>query len=129
MGMRITNNVKDMPEYDIRYVEVSPAGQANLSTLGLGIFVPFIIAAALKTAQGSSTVAIITTAALGAPIIAMVAGSVTVFALPKFREAQVKSAETGARVIRSAVQDWQRVNNETTCPTLSSPRCTPATRK
>lgn len=35
MGMRITNNIKDMPEYDIRYVEVSPAGQANLSTLGL----------------------------------------------------------------------------------------------
>lgn len=35
MGMRITNNIKDMPEYDIRYVEVSPAGQANLATLGL----------------------------------------------------------------------------------------------
>lgn len=41
----------------------------NLSTLGLGIFVPFIIAAALKTAQGSSTVAIITTAALVAPLL------------------------------------------------------------
>ncbi|WP_454085361.1 GntP family permease [Georgenia sp. Marseille-Q6866] len=41
----------------------------NLSTLGLGIFVPFIIAAALKTAQGSSTVAIITTAALVAPML------------------------------------------------------------
>jgi general secretion pathway protein G len=52
-------------------------------------------------------------------IIAMVAGGVTVFALPRFREAQLKSAETGARVIRSAVQDWQRVNNETTCPTIS----------
>lgn len=35
MGMRITNNIKDMPEYDISYVEVSPAGQANLATLGL----------------------------------------------------------------------------------------------
>jgi general secretion pathway protein G len=52
-------------------------------------------------------------------IIAMVAGGVTVFALPKYREAQEKSAETGARVIRSAVQDWQRVNNETSCPTVS----------
>ncbi len=41
----------------------------NLSTLGLGIFVPFIIATALKTAQGSSTVAIITTAALIAPML------------------------------------------------------------
>lgn len=52
-------------------------------------------------------------------IIAMVAGGVTVFALPKFREAQVKTAETGARVIRSAVQDWQRVNNEYSCPSIS----------
>lgn len=52
-------------------------------------------------------------------IIAMVAGGVTVFALPKYREAQEKSAETGARVIRSAIQDWQRVNNEVSCPTVS----------
>lgn len=51
-------------------------------------------------------------------IIAMVAGGVTVFALPKFKEAQIKTAETGARVIRSAVQDWQRVNNESTCPSV-----------
>lgn len=41
----------------------------NLTTLGLGILVPFIVAAALKTAQGSSTVAIITTAALVAPLL------------------------------------------------------------
>lgn len=52
-------------------------------------------------------------------IISMVAGGVAVFALPKFKEAQIKSAETGARVIRTAVQDWQRVNNESTCPTVS----------
>ena len=35
----------------------------------LGIFLPFIIAAVLKTAQGSSTVAIITTAALVSPLL------------------------------------------------------------
>lgn len=52
-------------------------------------------------------------------IIAMVASGVAVFALPKFREAQKKTAETGARVIRSAIQDWQRVNNESSCPTMS----------
>ena len=52
-------------------------------------------------------------------IIAMVASGVAVFAFPKYKEAQVKTAETGARVIRSAVQDWQRVNNESTCPTMS----------
>mgnify|MGYP003681895036 CR=1 FL=1 len=40
-----------------------------LSPLGLGIFLPFIIALALKTAQGSSTVAIITSASLVAPLM------------------------------------------------------------
>src|SRR5262245_60166698 len=52
-------------------------------------------------------------------IIAMVAGGVAFFALPKFRESQIKTAETGARVIRTAVQSWQASNNETNCPTVS----------
>jgi general secretion pathway protein G len=52
-------------------------------------------------------------------ILAMVAGGVAVFALPKYKEAQIKNAETGARVIRQAVQHWQAANNETTCPTIS----------
>jgi general secretion pathway protein G len=52
-------------------------------------------------------------------ILAMVAGGVAVFALPKFRESQEKQAETGARVIRQAVQQWQMANNETSCPTIS----------
>ncbi|MCA9634128.1 MAG: prepilin-type N-terminal cleavage/methylation domain-containing protein [Myxococcales bacterium] len=52
-------------------------------------------------------------------ILAMVAGGVAVFALPKFREAQIKTAETGARTIRTAVQQWQATNNETSCPTVS----------
>jgi GntP family gluconate:H+ symporter len=42
----------------------------NLSNASIGIFLPFIIAAALKTAQGSSTVAIITTANIMAPMLA-----------------------------------------------------------
>lgn len=41
----------------------------TLSNLNIGILVPFIVAAALKTAQGSSTVALVTTAAIIAPII------------------------------------------------------------
>src|SRR5690625_6062842 len=36
---------------------------------GLGILIPFLIAAFLKSAQGSSTVAIITTAAICAPLL------------------------------------------------------------
>ena len=44
--------------------------QNNLSGLeGIGIWLPFIIASGLKTAQGSSTVAIITTAGLVAPLL------------------------------------------------------------
>ncbi len=43
---------------------------SSLASLGLGIFIPFIIAVALKTAQGSSTVAILTTAALVSPMLA-----------------------------------------------------------
>ncbi|MTI96731.1 MAG: GntP family permease [Firmicutes bacterium] len=42
---------------------------STLSSLSLGIFLPFIIAAALKTAQGSSTVALVTTSAMMAPML------------------------------------------------------------
>ena len=41
----------------------------SLSGANLGIWLPFILAAAIKTAQGSSTVAIITTASLVAPLL------------------------------------------------------------
>ncbi len=41
----------------------------TLAAAGLGIWLPFLIAAAIKTAQGSSTVAIITTAGLLAPLL------------------------------------------------------------
>lgn len=44
--------------------------KGGLTNLSLGIFLPFIIAAALKTAQGSSTVAIITTSTILAPMMA-----------------------------------------------------------
>jgi len=40
-----------------------------LATANLGIFLPFIIAAGIKTAQGSSTVSIITTAGIMAPLL------------------------------------------------------------
>ncbi|MFW5799709.1 MAG: GntP family permease [Spirochaetota bacterium] len=43
--------------------------KGGLGDLNLGIFLPFIISAALKTAQGSSTVAIITTSSIMAPLL------------------------------------------------------------
>jgi general secretion pathway protein G len=52
-------------------------------------------------------------------ILAMIAGGVAAFALPKFREAQKTQAETGARIVRTAIQQWQAANNESTCPTIS----------
>jgi len=41
----------------------------SMANWHLGIFLPFLIAAALKTAQGSSTVAIITTASIVGPLL------------------------------------------------------------
>jgi len=53
-------------------LKATPLGDylgATLSGLGIGIFMPFIVAAALKSAQGSSTVALVTTSALVAPLL------------------------------------------------------------
>jgi general secretion pathway protein G len=53
-------------------------------------------------------------------IIAMVAGAVAVVAVPRLREAQIKTAETAARTVRNAVQQWQVSNNDySSCPTVS----------
>lgn len=41
----------------------------SLAVFNLGIFLPFVIAAALKTAQGSSTVSLITTSAIVYPLL------------------------------------------------------------
>ncbi|MEL6390515.1 MAG: gluconate:H+ symporter [Bacteroidota bacterium] len=41
---------------------------SSMSELHLGIWLPFVIAASIKTAQGSSTVALITTASIIAPL-------------------------------------------------------------
>ena len=54
-------------------LKATPLGDylgTTLSALGVGIFMPFIVSAALKSAQGSSTVALVTTSALVAPLLA-----------------------------------------------------------
>lgn len=53
----------------IREIKVGDYLGQSLQSLNLGIFVPFIIAAALKTAQGSSTVSLVTTSALMLPLL------------------------------------------------------------
>ncbi|TQP10178.1 GntP family permease [Vibrio cholerae] len=53
-------------------LKATPLGDylgTTLSALGVGIFMPFIVAAALKSAQGSSTVALVTISALVAPLL------------------------------------------------------------
>lgn len=53
-------------------IKATPIGTyigQSLQTLNIGIFLPFIIAAALKTAQGSSTVALVTTSAIVFPLL------------------------------------------------------------
>ncbi|TWI53064.1 putative D-glycerate permease [Pseudomonas duriflava] len=53
-------------------LKVTPLGDylgSTLSALGIGLFMPFLVAAALKTAQGSTTVALVTTSALVAPLL------------------------------------------------------------
>jgi len=52
-------------------------------------------------------------------ILAMVGGGVAAFALPKYQDAMKTQAKTGARVVRTAIQQWQAANNETSCPTMS----------
>ncbi|MDL2229744.1 GntP family permease [Treponema sp. OttesenSCG-928-L16] len=55
-----------------RILQYSPMEEfirTNMAGLKIGIFLPFIISAALKTAQGSSMAAIITTASIMAPLL------------------------------------------------------------
>lgn len=55
-------------------IKATGAGEAAgrlLADTGIGLLVPFLIAALMKTAQGSSTVAIITAASFVAPMLGM----------------------------------------------------------
>ena len=52
-------------------------------------------------------------------IMAMIAGGVSLVALPQFKKAQISTATTSAQALRRAVQNWQRVNNEISCPSLN----------
>ncbi len=55
----------------LRETEISSIAERFSEWQRLGVFLPFLIAAFLKTAQGSSTVAIITTAAILAPLMSV----------------------------------------------------------
>lgn len=67
---------------------------STLSKINLGIWLPFLIAAALKTAQGSSTVAIITTASIIAPLMGVLG-----FETPLEKALAVSAVCSGAMVV------------------------------
>jgi len=53
-------------------LKASPIGEylgSTLSAMGIGLLMPFVVSAALKSAQGSSTVALVTSSALVAPLL------------------------------------------------------------
>ncbi len=52
-------------------------------------------------------------------IIATIAGGAAAYALPKFKESQIKAAVMSCRTVRGAVHTWQAANNESTCPTVA----------
>lgn len=52
-------------------------------------------------------------------IMAMIAGGVALSVVPQFSKAQRETALTGGRTMRRAVQSWQMLNGEVTCPTVS----------
>ncbi len=53
----------------IKATEITAYIEENLSSLSIGLLVPFIIAATLKTAQGSSTTALVVTSTIVAPLL------------------------------------------------------------
>ena len=53
----------------IQKLPIADVLSANLLGLGVGVFLPFIIAALLKCAMGASTVAMITTSAMMVPMM------------------------------------------------------------
>lgn len=68
-----------------------------LSEANLGIWLPFIVAAAIKTAQGSSTVALITTASLISPLMSPLG-----FESPIAKALVVQSIGAGSMVVSHA---------------------------
>jgi len=92
----------------------SAASRVVLRQLGLAR--PFALRAERRRHEAGMTLVEVL---IVVSIMALIATGVTVFALPKFKEAQVSTAKTNAQVLRRAVQDWQRVNMESTCPTIS----------
>jgi GntP family gluconate:H+ symporter len=81
----------------LRNSPIADVLSSSLSKANLGIFLPFIIAAALKTAQGSSTVALITTASLMTPLMSSLG-----FESAVAKALVVSSISAGAMVVSHA---------------------------
>jgi gluconate:H+ symporter, GntP family len=83
----------------LRNSEIASILSSSLSEINLSIWLPFIIAAALKSAQGSSTVAVITTASIMAPLMTILG-----FDSPLERALVISAIGSGSMVV-SQVND------------------------
>jgi gluconate:H+ symporter, GntP family len=83
----------------LRNSEIASILSSSLSEINLSIWLPFIIAAALKSAQGSSTVAVITTASIMAPLMTILG-----FESPLERALVISAIGSGSMVV-SQVND------------------------
>ena len=83
--------------YVLRQTGIGDYIGTTLSSYHLGLLLPFIIAALLKTAQGSSTVSIITTSVLLSPLLPSLG-----LASPYGRALTVLAVGTGAMVVSHA---------------------------
>ena len=52
-------------------------------------------------------------------ILSLIAAGVSVAVLPKFKETQIKTAQTNALEIRNAVNRWRAARGGSECPTVS----------
>lgn len=76
---------------------------------------PFIRLAKRTAARGVTLIEVLIVVA----ILSLIAGGVAVTALPKFRQAQVDTANTSAREIRNAANRWRALKGGDDCPTVS----------
>ena len=53
-------------------------------------------------------------------ILSLIAGGVAIFAIPKFKEAQVTTAKTDAKTLVNVMESWRLNHSGTECPTIEA---------
>ena len=53
-------------------------------------------------------------------ILSLIAGGVAIFAIPKFKEAQVSTAKTDTKTLLTVIDGWRVTHSGTDCPTVEA---------